>query len=142
MTLATLVTRYGMFAVIATVANLGVQRLVLIPGDGTLRYLAAVAAGTMVGLVIKYTLDKRWIFYDLGTGLAQHGTKFTLYTAAGMTTTAIFWGSETLFWHFGRSVIWREVGAVLGLTIGYVIKYQLDRRFVFTDKALCLKGGT
>lgn len=142
MTPTALVVRYGLFAAIATVANLAVQRLVLISGDGTLRYLAAVAAGTMAGLVIKYTLDKRWIFYDLGTGLAQHGTKFTLYTAVGMATTAIFWSSETLFWHFGQSVIWREVGAVLGLTIGYVIKYRLDRRFVFTDKALRLKGQT
>jgi hypothetical protein len=26
----------------------------------------------------------------------------------------------------------RELGAVIGLTIGYVVKYELDRRFVFT----------
>jgi hypothetical protein len=26
----------------------------------------------------------------------------------------------------------REAGAVLGLTVGYVVKYRLDRRYVFT----------
>ena len=30
---------------------------------------------------------------------------------------------------------WRETGAVLGLTVGYVIKYQLDSRFVFNRMA-------
>ena len=31
----------------------------------------------------------------------------------------------------------RELGAVLGLSVGYVVKYFLDRRFVFqnTQKA-------
>jgi hypothetical protein len=30
----------------------------------------------------------------------------------------------------------RELGAVIGLAIGYVVKYNLDRRFVFTDAQL------
>ena len=30
----------------------------------------------------------------------------------------------------------RELGAVIGLTIGYVAKYQLDRRYVFPDSRL------
>lgn len=136
MTLATLIVRYGLFAVIATAANLGTQRLVLALGTDTLFYAAAVIAGTGVGLVIKYVLDKRWIFFDTGTGLKQHGQKFGLYTAMGLITTAIFWGSETAFWYFGRTDALRELGAVLGLAVGYVVKYRLDRRFVFTDAAL------
>ena len=28
------------------------------------------------------------------------------------------------------------LGAVLGLSVGYVVKYNLDRRFVFTDSRL------
>jgi len=138
-TLPVLIFRYGLFAVIATLANLGTQRLVLRLGDDTLHYLGAVGAGTVAGLVIKYVLDKRWIFYDTGVGLKQHGTKFILYTTMGLATTAIFWGSETIFWTFGKTDAMRELGAVLGLTIGYVVKYRLDRRFVFTDAAL-LRG--
>ena len=136
MTLTNLVLRYGLFAVIATVANLGTQRAVLHFGDNTLLYLAAVIAGTGVGLIIKYVLDKRWIFFDTGTGLRQHGQKFGLYTAMGLVTTDIFWGSETVFWYFSRTEALRELGAVLGLAVGYVVKYRLDRRFVFTDAAL------
>lgn len=132
MSLTTLVLRYTAFAVIATIANLGIQRLVLAGGDGTTRFLTAVAMGTLVGLIVKYLLDKRWIFHDMSTGAAAHGRQFTLYTVMGLVTTAIFWGAETAFWLTWKTEIMREVGAVIGLTIGYIVKYKLDRRFVFT----------
>jgi putative flippase GtrA len=132
MTMQALVLRYGLFAVLATLANLGVQRLVLGAGDAPLTYGAAVAAGTLAGLVLKYLLDKRWIFHDLSSGAAAHGRKFTLYTAMGVVTTAVFWTSETAAWLIWQTDLARELGAVAGLTVGYVIKYRLDRRFVFT----------
>ena len=136
MTLRTLVFRYTVFAVIATLANLAMQRLVLMGGDTTLWFMAAVAAGTLIGLVVKYILDKRWIFGDTSTGMKQHGKKFGLYTAMGLITTAIFWGTETAFWLTWKTDAMRELGAVLGLAVGYVVKYNLDRRFVFTDSRL------
>lgn len=136
MTLSVLVLRYTAFAVIATIANLGIQRLVLTQGDDGMTFALAVGAGTLVGLVIKYTLDKRWIFYDLDTGVKAHGQKFSLYTAMGLITTAIFWGAETAFWLIWRTDVMRELGAIIGLNIGYVVKYNLDRRFVFTDSRL------
>lgn len=136
MTLQTLLLRYGAFAVIATVVNLAVQRIVLQFGDTGVFFAAAVGAGTIAGLVIKYLLDKRWIFYDVATGAKNHGRKFTLYTAMGVITTAIFWGTETLFWAIWHTDAMRELGAVLGLAVGYVVKYNLDRRFVFTDRQL------
>jgi len=136
MTLPVLIVRYALFAAVATVANLGVQRLVMRLGDQTVVFLAAVFLGTLVGLVIKYALDKKWIFFDAGTGLKQHGHKFGLYTAMGLITTAIFWGTESVFWFVWHTEAMRELGAVLGLAVGYVVKYRLDRRFVFTDAAL------
>lgn len=136
MTRTTLVTRYAAFAAAATLANLGAQRLVLMVDDGVTGFAAAVFVGTLVGLVLKYVLDKRWIFGDRSTGAAMHGRKFTLYTAMGVATTAIFWATETTFWVIWRTDLAREAGAVLGLTVGYVIKYRLDRRFVFTDATL------
>ncbi len=125
--------RYALFAILAIVANLAVQRLVFLGGSTTAWFLAAIACGTLVGLVVKYMLDKRWIFADQSTGLKSHGKKFSLYTAMGLITTAIFWGAEAAFWLIWKTEFMREVGAVLGLTIGYVIKYNLDRRFVFND---------
>lgn len=131
MSLARLTTLYAAFAVAATVANLAAQRVVLGFGDGAGVFALAVFVGTGVGLVLKYALDKRWIFADRSSGLAAHGRKFGLYTAMGIVTTAIFWGTETAFWLAWGTDAMRELGAVLGLAVGYVVKYQLDRRYVF-----------
>lgn len=128
-----LVLRYTSFALMATAANLVTQRIILIAGESTEYFATAIVVGTIVGLVIKYLLDKRWIFYDGGTGLKDYGRKFSLYTAMGLVTTVIFWGSETSFWLIWQSNLMRELGAILGLSVGYVIKYNLDRRYVFTD---------
>lgn len=136
MTLQTLILRYAGFAVVATIANLATQRGILQLGDTGGHFAAAVGAGTIVGLVIKYVLDKSWIFYDVETGVKNHRRKFTLYTAMGLITTAIFWGTETAFWLIWQTEMMRELGAILGLSVGYVVKYNLDRRFVFTDQQL------
>ena len=138
MTLQMLILRYVAFAVVATIANLATQRLVLQVGDAGGFFVAAVGAGTIVGLVIKYVLDKRWIFYDVETGVKNHRRKFTLYTAMGLITTAIFWGTETAFWLIWQTEMMRELGAILGLSVGYGVKYNLDRRFVFTDRQLAV----
>jgi putative flippase GtrA len=125
-----LALRYGAFAVIAILVNLAVQRVVLGYGGGL---LAAMAAGTVLGLVVKYILDKRWIFADDSTGLRAHGRRFTLYAGMGVLTTLLFWAIETGFWWIGQTHTARELGAVVGLTLGYLLKYELDRRYVFTS---------
>jgi putative flippase GtrA len=140
MSTASLALRYALFAVIATVTNLGTQRIVLTLGDSGGVFAMAVAAGTLVGLVVKYVLDKRWIFFDQSTGVKAHSRKFALYTAMGLVTTCIFWGSETAFWLIWGTDLMRELGAILGLMVGYVTKYMLDRRFVFTDDRLQAEG--
>jgi putative flippase GtrA len=128
---AQLVLRYSAFAVLATLANLLTQRLVLGAVPGGQGFALAVLAGTATGLLLKYVLDKRWIFFDSSSGLAVHGRKFTLYTLMGVITTLLFWGTETLFWLTWGTDLMRETGAVIGLAFGYVIKYNLDKRFVF-----------
>nr|WP_242511824.1 GtrA family protein [Rhodobaculum claviforme] len=132
----TLILRYTLFAVIATIANLATQRVVLDQDDSATGFALAVFCGTLVGLVIKYALDKRWIFMDMSSGLRAHSQKFALYSVMGVVTTIIFWGTETAFWLIWRTDIMREMGAVIGLSIGYTVKYALDRRYVFTDAVL------
>ena len=126
-----LVSRYAAFAAAATFCNLLAQRGVLFVYSGYAGLALAIAVGTGAGLVVKYILDKHWIFADTSTGLANHSRKFALYTLMGVVTTAIFWLSETAFWAIWHTQEMREIGAVLGLTVGYVTKYQLDKRFVF-----------
>ena len=36
-----------------------------------------------------------------------------------------------LFWTYFKTHNMREIGAIIGLTIGYMIKYKLDKNFVF-----------
>lgn len=128
-----LALRYTAFAVLATLANLGAQRLVLTQGESAALFALAVLAGTAVGLVVKYLLDKRWIFHDATSGIRAQTRQFGLYTAMGLVTTAIFWATETAFWLTWGTHAAREAGAVIGLTIGYVVKYRLDRRYVFNQ---------
>ena len=136
MTLHTLALRYALFAVFATLANLAAQRTVLWFGDSDSLFAIAVATGTVIGLVLKYFLDKRWIFEDISSGGKAQCKKLSLYTAMGIITTAIFWGTETAFWVVWQTDIMRELGAVIGLSIGYIVKYQLDMRFVFKNARL------
>jgi putative flippase GtrA len=128
---AMLAMRYVAFAIVAAVVNLVVQRLVLNLAHVASAFYIALFAGTMAGLIVKYVLDKRLIFADQSSGIAAHGRKFSIYTLMGVVTTVIFWGTETLFWLYWQSHAAREIGAILGLAIGYAIKYRLDRRFVF-----------
>lgn len=67
LSLPTLVLRYAGFALLAMAANLGTQRAVLAFGDPEQLLLPAIALGTLIGLAVKYALDKRWIFHDRGT---------------------------------------------------------------------------
>ena len=49
----------------------------------------------------------------------------------GIFSTIIFWGTEYIFWIIWRQENMRELGAILGLIIGYIIKYKLDKKYVF-----------
>ena len=137
MKLASLVVRYALFAGIAMLVNLAIQRVVMVAGKDLVWFALAVGSGTVGGLLTKFVLDKFWIFDDRAADtVLQHGQQFTRYAFMGLFTTAIFWGSETAFWLIGKTEFLREVGAVLGLTVGYFIKYQLDARFVFKRTTL------
>lgn len=127
-----LVFAYAGFAVLATVANLATQRVLLTAMPDAL--MPALAAGTIVGLLVKYALDKTWIFAG-SIQTADHATRtFELYVTTGIFTTLIFWGFETAAWLIWQSHPAREAGAVAGLMLGYAIKYQLDRRYVFQTR--------
>jgi len=128
------IIRYSIFAIIATIANLLTQRLILSINKNNLFFFFALLFGTLVGLLIKYFLDKKWIFFDNTSGLKSQTLKFSLYTAMGIFTTMIFWGIEILFWLIWQKENMRELGAIIGLFLGYIIKYKLDKKFVFEQR--------
>ena len=57
-----LAINYSLFALIATAANIGAQDLAIRIYDGVFGVWTSVVVGTGVGLVVKYVLDKRYIF--------------------------------------------------------------------------------
>ena len=122
------------FAMVSTLFNLLTQRLVLSFDQTNLFFFIAISAGTIVGLVIKFFLDKFYIFFDKKNDISYLGKKFGMYTFMGIFSTIIFWGTEFIFWIIWRQENMREIGAILGLTMGYIIKYRLDKKYVFRQK--------
>ena len=122
---------YGVLAVLATAVNILTQDAFLHWYGGQFAVALSVASGTLTGLIVKYVLDKRFIFRFRARGLRHDGATFILYTAMGLLTTVIFWGFEFGFHCVFESREMRYLGAIIGLMIGYLIKYQLDKRYVF-----------
>lgn len=122
---------YTIIAIIATLANIGGQELVVQLWPFEYLITLSIFIGTGVGLVVKYLLDKRYIFQFTADSLGHDAKLFVLYTAMGIITTAIFWGVEWSFHAIFQTKEMRYLGAVIGLTIGYIIKYRLDKRYVF-----------
>ncbi|WP_254795620.1 GtrA family protein [Atopomonas hussainii] len=131
-----LAINYAIFALIATSANIGAQDLVIRTYSGAFNILASVIVGTGVGLVVKYILDKRYIFRIRVRSVAHDTQTFALYTVMGLVTTVIFWGFEFGFHHIFETKEMRYLGGVIGLAIGYLTKYQLDKRYVFRTEAV------
>jgi putative flippase GtrA len=122
---------YGFFAVIATIANIGSQDIVINVYQGPNNIILSILIGTFVGLITKYFLDKRFIFrFETRDNLHDSKT-FLLYSLTGVATTLIFWGLEFSFQLYFKSNEMRYLGGTVGLLIGYIIKYQLDKRYVF-----------
>jgi putative flippase GtrA len=132
----TLAFTYAIFAMIATAVNIGVQAIAVRLYDGPFYLGVSILAGTAVGLVVKYILDKRYIFRFRTRNAAHDGQTFMLYTVMGLATTVIFWGFEFGFHHVFETDAMRYLGGVIGLAIGYVTKYHLDRKYVFRQEAV------
>lgn len=126
--------RYSAFALLSIVVNLATQETSLLLYSGSYALLLSVIAGTATGLVTKYMLDKKYIFGFKPAHLAQDINKFLGYAVTGLFTTGIFWGFEFGFEYMFGGKLARYTGAVTGLTIGYFIKYRLDKHLVFVQR--------
>jgi putative flippase GtrA len=125
--------RYVVFAGIATLANLATQEAVV--RISPLSPLAlSILVGTATGFVLKYLLDKKWVFDDGYGGHRQELQKITLYGVFSVFTTLVFWSFEVAFWVIWHTDFAKYTGAVIGLAIGYAAKFMLDRAFVFKER--------
>ena len=122
---------YTIIALIATAANLLAQALAVRVWTGLWHIEISVLIGTAVGLVLKYVLDKIYIFRFKADGALHDLQTFILYTGMGVVTTLLFWGCEFGFYQAFQDKSLRYLGGLIGLVLGYWAKYHLDKRFVF-----------
>ncbi len=122
---------YTALALVAMATNIGSQELTVRAYHGPFQIALSVFIGTGVGLVVKYLLDKAFIFRFRARDKLHDAQTFGLYTMTGVVTTAIFWGFEFSFDQIFQSKDMRYLGGLIGLAIGYWTKYRLDKRYVF-----------
>lgn len=122
---------YTFFAVLSTIINIGSQIFSIWVYKGPYSVEISILVGTAAGLPLRYFLEKRYIFDFTSQNLAHDGKLFIFYSAMGVITTIIFWGTEYAFHLIYDTDLMRYVGGILGLAIGYFVKYQLDKKYVF-----------
>lgn len=133
-----LALKYSTFALISTGVNLLFQYISFHSYSGVSALYTAMFLGTLAGLITKYILDKKYIFHHHPKNKQDDAKKFLLYSFMGLFTTALFWGTEIAFNHLFDSPYAKYIGAILGLSTGYFIKYFLDKKFVFITETKAL----
>ena len=126
---------YTLFAVLSTATNIGSQMLSIWIYKGPLSVEISILIGTAMGLPLRYFLEKRYIFNFTSKNLVHDGKLFIFYSAMGVITTLIFWGTEYAFHLIYDTDFMRYLGGVIGLSIGFYVKYQLDKKYVFVNSS-------
>jgi len=124
---------YTLFAVLSTAINIGSQMLSIWIYKGPLSVEISILFGTAMGLPLRYFLEKRYIFNFTSKNLVHDGKLFVFYSAMGVITTLIFWGTEYAFHLVYDTDLMRYFGGIIGLSIGFYVKYQLDKKYVFVN---------
>ena len=124
---------YSLFAVLSTAINIGSQMLSIWIYEGPLSVEISILVGTAMGLPLRYFLEKRYIFNFTSKNLVHDGKLFVFYSAMGVITTLIFWVTEYVFHLVYDTDLMRYLGGILGLSIGFYVKYQLDKKYVFVN---------
>lgn len=127
---------YICFALLSTCVNLISQAICFHSYQGVADIYLAMAVGTFNGLILKYLLDKKYIFEYQTKNLKEDSSKFFLYSLMGVFTTLIFWLVELSFDYLFEHEMAKYIGAIIGLSIGYLIKYFLDKKFVFIPEKI------
>ena len=102
-------------------------------------FIFALGFGTLSGFIIKFILDKFVVFEEKRNTISteETGKQLSLYLGFAIITTMIFWGFQ-----FGFKLLfpgdWYLIGGIIGLAIGYTVKFLLDRKYVFNQNKVIL----
>ena len=126
------IARYAVTAVLSVLANLLAQEAT-VQGLPAAHLMVSIIVGTLVGFVMKYVIDKTWTFREAYTSPRGEAQRISLSGLFSVATTLIFWAFELGFHALWQTDFAKYLGAVIGLSIGYVIKFWLDRRHEFRE---------
>lgn len=132
---------YIIFAGFASIANLTAQAFVAWACEGPYAVEASLAIGTAIGAIVRYVFVKCKIFSFQSESLRHDGKLFIKYSFFGFFTTVLFWTVEIAFERIFGTNSMRYLGGAIGLIVGYVVKYYLDKRFVFVNKSTTQIGA-
>ena len=124
---------YTLFAVFSIVINISSQMLSTWAYKDAYSVEVSILVGTAAGLPLRYFLEKRYIFNFKSQNLKHDGKLFVFYSAMGVISTLIFWGTEYAFHLIYDTDFMRYLGGIIGLSIGFYVKYQLDKKYVFVN---------
>ncbi|GGX67538.1 hypothetical protein GCM10007385_40850 [Tateyamaria omphalii] len=127
--------RYVATAVLSVLANLLAQEMT-VRGMPDAHLMVSIVVGTLVGFFIKYVVDKTWTFRERYTTPFGEAQRITLSGLFSVLTTLIFWAFELGFHAIWQTDFAKYLGAVMGLSIGYILKFWLDRRHVFRESTV------
>lgn len=97
-------------------------------------FVIKLFSATIGAFAFKFIADKLLIFKVNRTNAVQSDVfMIILYTLFAVFTTVIFWGTQFVFRLFTE---YEYAGMVVGLAIGYTVKYFMDRRFVFQKRVV------
>jgi len=126
---------YMLFAIVSTAINIGSQMLSIWVYKGPFSVEISILVGTAMGLPLRYFLEKKYIFDFTSMNLVHDGKLFVFYSAMGVITTLIFWGTEYAFHLIYDTDLMRYIGGTIGLSVGFYVKYKLDKKYVFVNSS-------
>jgi putative flippase GtrA len=124
---------YTAIAVTASCVNLLLQFTFLKLYAAKYAIELSIVVATAIVLPFKYLADKKLIFKFATHGVKQDAKKFANYTFVSVFTVAIFWGIEYSAHLISDNAAIRYSAGAFGLALSFLMKYQLDKRYVFKN---------
>ncbi len=144
---------YFLFAILMIILNYGIQKinqLFLAPyicsNFGTVEIIQTLycstspdmaeligsIAGVGITYIIKFFLDKFIVFKKGGTEIKETSKEFLKYFGFAILTTIENIGIQFLLTNLMNTPL--EISFVIALSIGYLTKFYLDRKYVFNSR--------
>lgn len=96
-------------------------------------FLIEMFLGSISGVTVKIILDRTYIFYYMNEKSIGNILRFVVYSFFEIISILLFIILEVIFNFFIPIPFSRYLGVIIGLSIGYSIKYHFDKRYILND---------